>query len=389
MTAIALVFLGTFRLFGDPVVSMPGPVVASAPEISFTVLCYHRFLIHPDEKSDSIQSEYQLPIEDFKWQMQYLKNNGFTPISMNQLMDYWFQGKPLPLKPVLISFDDGFRTIYRDAFKTLKEFQYPSVLFLYTKFIEYREAALKRSQKMKTKKRVVKKEVEALSISDIQEMQKEGMDVQSHTANHLQLGLEQEKRPLEDFKQLVEDEFGEPVTYIESKFGQKPTALAYPYGVYDPLILKKAKDAGYVLAFTVNPGPNDRTVPPLKLRRNLILYPISHTSFEKIFADKVLHLERAYPGDGQVIGEDKPLILITIKDEVEPDSIDLHLGNRKLTVKYDPVTHEVQHHLAAPLKAGGHMLTLAAKDKAGERRVYTWYFRIKHKNLEKKETGGE
>jgi peptidoglycan/xylan/chitin deacetylase (PgdA/CDA1 family) len=328
-------------------------------------------------------------MEDFKWQMQYLKDNGFNPISMKQLMDYWFQGKPLPLKPVLISFDDGFRTIYRDAFSTVKEFKYPTVLFLYTQFIENEEAALKRAQTKKAKKRAVKKAVEALSVADIQEMQKEGMDVQSHTANHLQLGLEQEKRPLEDFKQLVEDEFGEPVTYIESNFGHKPTALAYPYGVYDPLILKKAKDAGYVLAFTVNPGPNDRTVPPLKLRRNLILYPISHASFEKIFADKVLHLERAYPGDGQVIKEDKPTVTALIKDEVEPKSIKLLLGNQKLTPQYDPVTREIRHRLKSPLKAGGHMLTLEAKDKAGQPRVYTWYFRIKHKNLEKKETGEE
>src|SRR5690348_7013294 len=80
----------------------PGANMAPAPEQDFFVLCYHRFLNQPPGEDDPEQTEYETLMDDFKWQMDYLKENGFTPISQEQLMGYWFQGKPLPLKPVLL-----------------------------------------------------------------------------------------------------------------------------------------------------------------------------------------------------------------------------------------------------------------------------------------------
>src|SRR5262245_59847516 len=99
-----------------PGTSDPAPAsaaVAASPakageDNPFFVLCYHRFLNHPPGEKERPQAEYEMPTEEFEWQMQYLKDNGFTLISQGQLMSYWFQGKPLPLKPVLLTFDDGF-----------------------------------------------------------------------------------------------------------------------------------------------------------------------------------------------------------------------------------------------------------------------------------------
>ncbi len=141
---------------------------------TFVVLCYHRFVQKPNERADLAQAQYQMPVDDFKWQMQYLKDNGFTPISEGQLTDFWFRGKPLPPKPVLITFDDGFRTVYRDAFPIMKSYGYPSIFFLYTKFIENGEAALRRIANG-GKKHKVKPGVEPLEKGDILSMQDGGM----------------------------------------------------------------------------------------------------------------------------------------------------------------------------------------------------------------------
>lgn len=351
-------------------------------ETSFTVLCYHRFLVKPDEKGDWAQTQYQMPLEEFKWQMQYLKDNGFTPISVQQLKEYWFQGKPLPLKPVLISFDDGFRTVYTDAYPVIQQFHFPSVFFIYTKFIEYGENAAKRISEGKEKQHIVKKKIAALTVDDFKQMEKGGMDLEAHTANHLNLGLEAEKQTAEAFEKTLRFELTEPVTFLQTRFNLKPDLLAYPYGVYNPQILEETAKAGYTLAFTVNPGPNDRTVPPLKLKRNLILYPIKREAFIAIFEPKVLHLGNFGPGDGEVIDSDKPLISVEIKDNIDPKTISFELGNQPMRFQYDPKLHLLTHRIGAALKAGGHMITLGATDLQGQKRVYTWYFRVKHHNLD-------
>lgn len=359
-----------------------GPASGAAEDQPFFVLCYHRFVHHPDGHEKLETAEYQMPVDEFKWQMQYLKDNGYQPISDQQLMDYWFQGKPLPLKPVLITFDDGFRTVYRDAFPVVKSFGYPSILFLYTQFIEYGEAALRR-QIESQKKPKVKLGTEALKDDDILAMEKDGMVVESHTTHHLNLALEGEKRDRAAYERLLQAEYGNPLAFIEGKFGHRPQMLAYPYGVYNPAILKAVRAAGYKLAFTVNPGPNDRTVDPLKLKRNLVLYPISHGHFTDIFKDRVLHLKGLVPGDGDVIDTTRPLIQAEIRDPVVPRSVRLQLGNRVLAVRFNPRTGGFRHQVTEPLAQGGHILTLKARDVKGVDRVYNWYFRIKHTGLEK------
>ena len=335
------------------------PTVVPADN-GFTVLCYHRFVARPETVKKPL-SEYRLPTQEFRWQMQYLKDQGITPISMDQLKAYWFEGKPLPDKAVLLTFDDGFRSIYEKAYPVIKEFGYPGVLFLYTDFI--------RSQS------------DSLRYEEIEEMEKNGFDLESHSKSHMNMGLEGEKRPPKEFSKLVERELNEPIGFIKEKFGTRPWIFAYPYGVYNEEILKQTREAKYQLAFTVNPGPNDRTVPPLQLRRNLILYPIKKEAFQRIFEDKVLHLSGFKPGDGEFILEDEPVISGKILDDVEPKSIRFQLGNHPLAFHYDPATHFLRHNIQAPLKAGGHMLTLTATDQKGQKRVYSWYFRVQHKNL--------
>jgi peptidoglycan/xylan/chitin deacetylase (PgdA/CDA1 family) len=358
------------------------PLTGIGDDQPFFVLCYHRFLNHPDEDEDLAQAEYQMPLDEFKWQMQYLKDNGFHPISKEQLMGYWFQGKPLPLKPVLITFDDGFRTIYRDAFPVIKAQGYPTILFLYTKFIEYGELALKKVADGAKKHKVILSR-QALKDADILSMEKSGMVVESHTANHMNLGKEGEKLDAADAQKLWTFELSQPLTFIETRFNHKPDWLAYPYGVYDPGILKTVEAEGYKLAFTVNPGPNDRTLQPLMLKRNLVLYPISHERFAKIFKDKVLHLKKLSPGDGDLIDSQKPVITAQILDDIVPKSVKLQIGNHVMKVQFDPQTHVFTHSVGDSLPRGGHILTAMATDKDGNNRVYNWYFRIKHQKVGK------
>lgn len=327
---------------------------------SFVVLCYHRFVAHPEKFTEPL-SEYRFPQAEFRWQMQYFKDHGITPISMQQLKDYWFGGKPLPPRPVLLTFDDGFRSLYDVMFPILRQFKYPGVLFLYTDFI--------------------RDQGDSLTLEDIKVMQKYGMELESHTKSHLNLGYVEEKKKAADFSVLLTRELSDPLDYIEKEFDYTPTTLAYPYGVYDDKIVQETQKLNYQLAFTVNPGPNDRTVPPLKLKRDLILNPISHETFAALFETKVLHLDKISPGDGEIIKSHKPLISMIIQDDIDYKTIKLFIGTAAVSYHYEPQTHMLKHQLYENLKSGGHFVIVQAKDKQGQQRSYTWYFRIKHLGL--------
>ncbi|GEM_PF-1823554 len=326
----------------------------------FVVLCYHRFVAHPEKFTEKL-SEYRFPQAEFRWQMQYFKDHGISPISMRQLKDYWFSGKPLPARPVLLTFDDGFRSLYDVMFPVLQQFKYPGVLFLYTDFI--------------------RDHGDSLTLEDIKAMQKYGMALESHTKSHLNLGFVEEKEKAGDFSVLLDRELSDPLEYIEKEFDYTPTTLAYPYGVYDDRIIQETEKLNYQLAFTVNPGPNDRTVPPLKLKRDLILNPISHEAFAALFETKVLHLDKITPGDGEIIKSHKPLISMIIQDDIDYKTIKLFIGTAPVSYHYEPRTHTLKHQLYQNLKSGGHFVIVQAKDKNGQQRSYTWYFRIKHLGL--------
>lgn len=369
-----------------PLLAASAPTPTGTPSLSsdgeFYVLCYHRFwdkamqdqvdkkLATEARKKDPekrVMTEtcYEMPVTEFLWQMNYLKENKFTVISEAQLMDYWSKGTPLPPRSVLLTFDDGFRTIYRDAFPVVKSLLYPSTLFLYTNFVSGGDAAKVRDE-AKGREPKVDARVEALTLADIQEMEKAGMVVESHTASHLNMGLEREKKGTEAFAKRLHYELNEPIDYILQKFGRKPQWIAYPFGVYDPIVLKATQEAGYQLAFTVNPGPNDRTVSPLMLKRNLVLYPMGHDAFAKIFQDKVLHLKDLTPPDGALIDSTKPTISVRLTDDIDPKSVRLQIGDHRMRVKYDAKKALFFHEIKAELTQGDTSSPFPPKTRMGK-----------------------
>jgi peptidoglycan/xylan/chitin deacetylase (PgdA/CDA1 family) len=211
----------------EPAPPPPAAAAKAPPDTTFTVLCYHRFIFHPLKTT----SGYLEPVDEFTWQMQYLKDNGFTPISVEQLLNFWDRGTPLPPKPVLLTFDDGFKSVYEKAFPVLKRFNYPGVLFLISSFVQTGDA-YPNTEKAQARRM-------AMNDAEIKEMEKAGLVVESHTVSHLNMGLEAEKRSPADFTALVHRELSYPITFFQNKFGQRPELLAYPYGVYNDEVLKQ------------------------------------------------------------------------------------------------------------------------------------------------------
>lgn len=101
----------------------------------------------------------------FRSQMQALKASGVPVISMKKFLEWKLGDRQLPAKCVMITIDDGWKSVYTDAYPILKETGFPFTIFPYTKFITGRGSAM--------------------SPAQIQEMLNNGATLGSHSVSHL------------------------------------------------------------------------------------------------------------------------------------------------------------------------------------------------------------
>jgi peptidoglycan/xylan/chitin deacetylase (PgdA/CDA1 family) len=199
------------------------------------ILMYHSISVPP--QGGASLPELFVPTANFKDQMSYLSDQGYEAVTLDQVWSAW-QGKgPLPEKPIVLSFDDGYLTQYTHAAPVLKEMGWPGVLNLKLLSLEQGEMTPTMNKKM----------IGA------------GWEIDSHTINHLdvsQLSGAQLKHEVGDSRTMLQKEFGIPVNFF-----------CYPAGANDPESIAAVKQAGYLGATTVEPGLAAPDEDPDKLPR--------------------------------------------------------------------------------------------------------------------------
>ena len=208
------------------------------------ILTYHRF-------ADECQSPLCLPTRVFKEQIRYLRDNGYHAVTPEDLLAFLEYRQPLPRKSVLITIDDGYRSIYDIAYPVLRENGFTATLFIYTEVIDVASVAL--------------------SWNQLLEMRQAGFAVGSHTVHHSDLTRPREGESSAEFAARVEKELSGSKQVIDSKLKQNTWLLAYPYGNYDPKVVSLSKQAGYKLAMSVKRGGNPFFGNALTLRRDQVL----------------------------------------------------------------------------------------------------------------------
>ncbi len=274
MLRLALILaLSTFCAFAQgvaPVAPPPGapvappvepPVVPSAAEatipddgVRVAVLGYHEF----SEKDK--ETAMRLRTSKFRAQMAALRQLGITVVSLPDFLAWRRGEKSLPEKSVLITLDDGWKSVYTDAFPILKEFGYPFALFPYKNYIDGGG--------------------KALTTAMVTEMLAHGATLGSHSVSHPYPATirSQRKKGPAAFDAFLRKEMGESQRFIEDKFQVKVTAFAYPGGFVCDEMFPLAEELGYTSLFTVIPGKVKRTTPGIKLPRYMIL-----GNYDKIF----------------------------------------------------------------------------------------------------------
>ncbi len=209
------------------------------------VLCYHDF------SETRPVSDMLMRTSEFREQMEYIYQAGYTVISIQEFLEWRFGALELPAKCVLITMDDGWRSVYTEAYPILREYKYPFTVFFYTDFLSGRGLSMTRAM--------------------VREMQKHGMTVGSHSSNHLYPSAWQEKEAEgeEAYAEMVEQELGESQKRLSKLFGRVNT-YCFPGGYVTKPMLDRLPGYGYVAAFGVAPGKVTCQEDPWQIHRYMI-----------------------------------------------------------------------------------------------------------------------
>lgn len=208
----------------QPAVSAEAERAAGIP-----VLMYHSVGTEPD--NDAVISP-----ELFTAHMEYLQQHGFTPLAAEELEAYLAGTLKLPPRPVVITFDDGYRDTYEVALPVLKRLGLKSILFIPAGEVGRR-----------------------LSWQELREMKAAGMQIASHSFSHRELGALSAGEQAEEIVRSKE--------LLDGFLEQDTRFFCYPYGSYNQDTLRLLREHGFKLAVTLEPGWVKSGDNPLKLRR--------------------------------------------------------------------------------------------------------------------------
>lgn len=206
--------------------------------IKIPILLYHYIEDVTDEK-DFLRASMATRPYFFEIQMKYLETHGYTSISLSDLKSAFDGDTNLPEKPVIITFDDGFRDYYYNAFPILKKYNRHAIVYMITNHLD-------RSGN--------------LTVQMLREMIDSGViDLGSHTLNHVwlsQVSPAEARREIFESKKILSDIFNYDVKHF-----------AYPGGFEDLSVVDLVREAGYETATTTKVGVIQKGENILTLKR--------------------------------------------------------------------------------------------------------------------------
>lgn len=179
-------------------------------------------------KTEVPYPELYVPRAAFRKQMDWLDRQGYEAVTLERVEDAWYRGGTLPPKPIVISFDDGYRPQYTFALPQLRRHGWPGVLNL-------------------------KAEGSDLYASNVKAMLNAGWELAAHTINHSDLTtLEGE---------ALEEEVAGSRKILQREYGVPVKNFCYPAGRFDETVIAAVEAAGYEGATTEIPGLATREHP--------------------------------------------------------------------------------------------------------------------------------
>jgi peptidoglycan/xylan/chitin deacetylase (PgdA/CDA1 family) len=232
---VAAAFGAVATVFGPP---HQLPVPLPARTLTVPILMYHRVGRLPLVNDRYPELTVQPSV--FAAQMRWLFRQGFHAISEQELFDGLEWGTPLPRRPVLLTFDDGYRDVLWNAEPVLHRLHMPATAFVITDRISGHDPSF-------------------LTWNTLRDLERDGFTIGSHTVHHRNLTM---LSPAEAWLELTQSR-----ETLQRHLGVPVDWFSYPVGAEDSTVVQLVRRAGYLLAVTEQPGFVQSAREPFLLHR--------------------------------------------------------------------------------------------------------------------------
>ena len=203
------------------------------------MLMYHYVSVPPPD-ADIFRLDLSVTPQAFEEQMAYLASSGYHTVRVADVVAHLANGTPLPNKPIVLTFDDGYADIYESVFPILKKYRMTATFYVITQFTEDRKAGY-------------------VTWEQLREMANAGMEIGSHSLDHSDLRNRTTA--------FLNNQMMGSKRLIESRLGIIVRTFSYPAGKYDTRALTVARTSGYLGAVTEIQGVQQSESDLFEMRR--------------------------------------------------------------------------------------------------------------------------
>ncbi len=221
-----LILLLTFLPTTSASDTLDQPWDGTLRRIRVPILMYHYVSDLPHDADDIRKGLTVIP-PLFQSHMQYLKDAGFTTISLYDLNAALTLGTPLPPKPIVLTFDDGYRDAYINVFPILQQYGFTGTFFIITARADANDPVY-------------------VSWQQIKEMSDAGMSMEPHTKDHLDLRERDHDFLIYQMQGSIES--------LAAFTGHNPRMFSYPVGHYDAAVLTVTDELNLSIAVSTANG---------------------------------------------------------------------------------------------------------------------------------------
>jgi len=284
-------FITALAIFSNISYANESPNICSRDkhENAYTLIGYHEIA----DKSETLDPTYTVSPENFALQIEWLIKDGYHFVNVDDIIEYRKNGKHLPDHAVLITFDDGYKSVYQNAYPILKKYHIPFVIALVGSWLQDENQVDFAGNMISRDKFMSQNEIKEMVSSGLAEVASHSYNSHFGIVGNPQGNMEAALTTRAWFadKQAYEDETNyrhriyldllKNNTFLEAYTGQKPRVMVWPYGNYNLETRQIAEQLGMPVGITLDDGSNTAKTPLWGLRRILVEGDMTHLDVKK------------------------------------------------------------------------------------------------------------
>ena len=221
--------------------------------VSNTQQCIHvpGVMYHSILKDATRLGKYVITPTQFENDIKYLTENGYTGIFISDLINYIEKGTPLPEKPILITFDDGYYNNYLYAYPILQKYNTKAIFSIIGK---YSEQFSESGEENAYYTHITWEQAKEMTDSGLVELQNHSYDL--HSLEHRKGSRKLSGESDYDYQRMLYSDLHKTDALIYENTGHKPTAFTYPFGFISPESKAVLREMGYKASILAESGMN-------------------------------------------------------------------------------------------------------------------------------------